>query len=202
VTDPGKVAPPAVGRATHPHHWAVSWLPDNADPARPLMTLATVDGTGAPAARTVLLSEVTDDGFVFHTDSRSRKVQDLAADPRVCLTLVFPAVFRQLVVQGAADPQDPTVSRAAYGRRSAYLRHLAWLNGPELARLSDDERRDRWTRAVAETPDGPVDPPPHWTGYRVTPTRYTFWEGGLDLPSRRTEYRRSEQGWTVDYLPG
>ncbi len=94
------------------------------------------------------------------------------------------------------------MSRAAYGRRSAYLRHLAWLNDAELARLSLEDRRARWAEAVAAAPAGPPDPPPSWVGYEVTPTRYVFWEGGTERVSRRTEFRRTDDTWTVDYLPG
>jgi pyridoxamine 5'-phosphate oxidase len=166
------------------------------------MTLATLDLAGGPAARTVLLSEVTATGFAFHTDSRSHKAAELAADPRVCLTLVISEDSHQLVVHGIASAQEPTVTRAAYGRRSAYLRHLAWLNDAELARLTDAERLARWSEAVAAAPDGPVDPPPTWVGFEVTPTRYVFWEGGTDRASRRTEFRQTPTGWTVDHLPG
>ena len=166
------------------------------------MTLATVDADGGPDARTVLLSELTTSGFVFHTDAGSRKAAELAADPRVCLTLVVPEQFHQLVVHGVAAAQDPAASRDAYGRRSAYLRHLAWLNDATLAGLPDEERRARWSEAVSADPDGPTDPPPSWVGYEVTPTRYVFWEGGTELASRRTEFRRAADGWTLEYLPG
>jgi pyridoxamine 5'-phosphate oxidase len=201
--EPVESPPPTLAEPVEgPHDWARSWLPDNDDPARPLMTLATIDVGGAPSARTVLLSEVTATGFAFHTDSRSHKAAELAADPRVCLTVVLPEDSHQIVVQGVASPQEPSVSRAAYGRRSAYLRHLAWLNDAELARLGDEERLARWTEAVAGAPDGPTDPPPTWMGFEVVPTRYVFWEGGTELASRRTEFRRTRDGWEIDHLPG
>lgn len=185
-----------------PLTWARSWLPANDEAARPLMTLSTVDREGGPAARTVLLSEVTDTGFAFHTDGRSEKVTELKADPRVCLTLVFLDLFRQIVVGGIAKPQDDLRSRAAFGRRSAYLRQLAWLNEPELAQLSTEERRQRWADAAAALPEGPLQPPPTWVGYEVLPTRYKFWEGGTDVPGRRTQFRQTDGGWDISYLPG
>lgn len=185
-----------------PHALARSWLPGNEDEARPLLTLATVDAEGAPVARTLLLSEVTESGFAFHTDARSAKAAELAADPRVCLVLLLPEQARQLVVQGRAVRQSAERSTAAYGRRSAYLRHLAWLNDVELAGLDDDARRARWAAAVAELPDGRPEPPETWVGYDVTPTRYVFWEGGTELASRRTEYRLVGGAWAVRHLPG
>jgi len=193
---------PAPVTVPDPEVWARSWLPANDDPVRPLMTLATVDPEGAPAARTVLLSEVSPNGYVFHTDARSAKVAHLGREPRVSLVLGFPDRFQQLVVQGVSRALSAAECAAAYGRRSAYLKHLAWLNDSSFAALSLDERRQRWDEAVAAQPEGPVEPPETWVGFEVTPTRLVFWEGGTELASRRTEFRRSGDGWDVAYLAG
>lgn len=187
---------------TDPHEWARSWLPVNDDPIRPLITLATVGLDGVPNARTVLLSSISPTGFRMHTDVRSAKAVELAADPRVCLVLAFPERAQQVVVQGTAVVESQAESLAAWGRRSVYLRQLAWLNDADHAQLPVEERRGQWAAAVAAQPEGPVDPPVTWVGYEVVPHRYVFWEGGTDLASRRTEFRRNEDGWAVDYLPG
>lgn len=185
-----------------PHGWARSWLPADDDPLRPLMTLATVDADGAPDARTVLLSEVSETGFAFHTDASSVKVAQLVADPRVCLVVPLPERGQQLVLQGSATVQPPDRSRAAYARRSAYLRQLAWTNDHELATLPLEERRRRWAVAVAAQPHGPVTPPPRWIGFDVVAHRYVFWQGGTDLASHRTEFRRVDGRWLVRQLAG
>ena len=69
--------------------WQVlqAWLPTNEDPDRPVMTLATVDRSGTPDARSVLLSELDRDGFFFHTDAGSRKVAQLGDIPDVALVI-------------------------------------------------------------------------------------------------------------------
>lgn len=185
-----------------PHTWARSWLPPDDDPARPLMTLATLGLDGCPSARTVLLSSVSDAGFRSHTDARSTKAAELAADGRVSLVLAFPDRAQQLVMQGRAVRETAAESVAAFGRRSAYLRQLAWVNDPDHARLPAGERQQAWATAVAQTPDGPLEPPTTWAGYEVVPHRYVFWEGSPDAASRRTEFVRAGDGWSVDYLPG
>ncbi|SDT33811.1 pyridoxamine 5'-phosphate oxidase [Friedmanniella luteola] len=166
------------------------------------MTLATLGLDGGPSARTVLLSAVSEVGFRFHTDARSTKARELAADDRVSLVIVLPERAQQLVVQGRAVPEAADESREAFGRRSAYLRHLAWVNDAEHARLPDEERQQAWAVAVAETPDGPLDPPGTWCGYEVVPHRYVFWEGRADGASHRTAFVRTAGGWSVDHLPG
>jgi pyridoxamine 5'-phosphate oxidase len=178
------------------------WLPPNSEPLRPLMTLSTVDGTGYPDARSVLLSEVDDQGLYFHTDAGSRKVTQLWETPRACLTLVLPESARQLVVQGDVEPAPADELARAYAARSRYLQVLAWTNTSEAASLPPGERRDRWQRFEVEHPAGSLRPPPTWAGFLVRPARITFWQGDSAGPSTRTEYRRTASGWERHVLPG
>lgn len=170
------------------------WLPRNDDPARPLMTLSTA----VPDARTVLLSEFDDEGLYFHTDSRSRKVGQLAHDPRVALTILFPA--RQLVVLGTAEIAPAVEQGRAYSARSPYLKQLAWQNTTEFAELPLERRRELWA-AFAGDPRVQL-PPETWIGYVVRPHRLTFWEGDPDAASRRTEFTLEDGMWEESYLPG
>lgn len=172
------------------------WLPANADPERPQMILSTVR-EGVPDARTVLLSEWDDDGLYFHTDSRSRKVTDIAENPAVALTFLWPGFTRQLVVQGQASIASERELAAAFAARSPYLKQLAWLNSPEFAQRPLEERVEKWAAFVL------TDRAPNtWTGFVVAPTRLTFWESNPDTASRRTEYTLVGERWESSYLPG
>jgi pyridoxamine 5'-phosphate oxidase len=177
------------------------WLPSNEDPDRPQLTLSTVTPDGRADARTVLLSEFDRDGFYFHTDSRSRKAAQLAANPAVALTWLWPGFTRQLVVQGTARPAPPGELAGAYRRRSPYLQQLAWLNTAGFALLPRAERVARWAEQAAAHPDGFAQPPT-WAGYLVRPVRLTFWRGDPEAASRRTEFRAGPGGWQVSHRPG
>jgi pyridoxamine 5'-phosphate oxidase len=178
------------------------WLPDNDDPSRPLITLATVDTEGRPDARNVLLSEYSPGGFSFHTDSRSRKVADLAANPSAAFAIAWPAELRQLSVQGVVERASSEEERAAYARRSRYLQLLAWLNSPEFALLPLADRERAWAEFEAEHPEGSLEPPPTWLGFLLRPTRVTFWRGTPTTASRREAYTLSEGDWQRQILPG
>lgn len=185
------------------------WLPANDDPARPTMTLATAGADGQPDARTVLLSEFDDEGFFFHVDSRSRKVRQLAENPRVALMLHLPADLHQLTVQGAVSLAAPDELQRAFQARSPYLQQLAWQNTVEFAGLPLTDRLASWRTFLHDHDDG-FGQPPTWTGYVVRPTRLTFWVGNPDTASRRTEYARpsadspgaGDPAWTVTLLAG
>ncbi len=172
------------------------WLPSNSDIDRPQMILSTVSPAG-PDARTVLLTEFDDDGLYFHTDSRSRKVADIAANPAVALTFLWPNFTRQLVVQGVASVAPADEQTAAFARRSPYLKQLAWQNSPEFAQLDLGERVSEW--AAFEVP---AEAPPTWIGFVVRPTRLTFWQSNPDAASRRDEYTLVDDAWTLAHLPG
>jgi pyridoxamine 5'-phosphate oxidase len=176
-------------------------LPANDDPDRPQITLSTVDASGAPDARTVLLSEFDRSGLYFHTDARSRKAADIAGCPTVAITVLWPGFTRQLVVQGVAEVAPAAEIAAAYRSRSPYLQQLAWQNSQDFAQLPLDERRARWGAFLLEH-SGSYTQPESWIGYLVRPTRLTFWGSNPDAASRRTEYRLSGGAWGVSFLPG
>ena len=176
------------------------WLPPNDDPDRPRMTLSTVTAEGTADARTLLLTAFDATGFYFHTDTRSRKVAQLAANPAVALTLAWD-FRRQLVVLGSAELAPASEIAEAYRARSAYLQQLAWLNTAEFAQLPLDERQRRWRSFADARPDGYAQPPT-WTGYLVRPRRVTFWHGDPDASSLRVEYAATDAGWRLSRLPG
>lgn len=178
------------------------WLPEATDERRPLMTLSTIGAEGYPDSRNVLLSEFDGETLTFHTDARSRKANELAANPRVSLTFVWAEYGRQLTVVGDAEPAPSEEAAAAFASCSRYLQLLAWANTDELARLDVGARRAAWAAFAEEHPDGTLEAPPTWMGFRVTPRRITFWRGDLDGPSNRVEYTRSGDGWNVERLPG
>lgn len=195
LADPDRVEPDALALLAR-------WLPENEGELRPLMTLSSIGVDGYPAARSVLLSRFDGQCLHFHTDAGSRKAAELAADPRVALTLAWPEVGRQLVVQGDASPVPAEDAAEVYAARSRYLQLLAWANDAGTARLPLAERRARWSALQAAHPEGTLSPPPSWIGYRVTPRRILFWRGDPEGPSNRTEYLRNGTGWTVSRLPG
>jgi pyridoxamine 5'-phosphate oxidase len=186
------------------------WLPSNEDPARPVMTVATVDESGAPDSRTQLLTAWDASGFYMHSDSRARKIAQLARDPRVSLTMHLSADGHQITAQGVASVADPDELDWAFAQRSPYLQQLAWQNTVEFASLPRLDRVKAWEDFQADHPEG-FTAPPTWTGYLVRPSRLTFWVGSAVTASRRVEYSRpssalaealSDSTWTVTQLAG
>ena len=183
--------------AADPWLLLAAWLPGNAEPDRPQVTLSTVSPSDRADARTVLLTEWDELGFYFHTDSRSRKATDIARNSAVALTFLWPSFTRQLTVQGDASIAPRAELDAAYAARSPYLQQLAWQNSAEFAVLPHETRRAEW--GSFELPHGP---PASWTGYLVRPLRMTFWSSDPEAASRREEFTLEGGIWHRGYLPG
>jgi pyridoxamine 5'-phosphate oxidase len=182
---------------------AADWLPSPDSGVTPTMTLSTTGLDGYPSARTVLLSRFDGERVHFHTDSRSRKAAELAADPRATVTVLLPEHARQLVVTGDVAPVTDDEARVAWAARTRYLQVLAWLNDHDLAAEPEDVRRQRWAAFVAAHGEAELEPPDTWTGFALTPVRLLFWQGDVDGPSnRRAWVRGAGGGWSLEHWPG
>lgn len=178
-----------------------AWLAHCDGDITPLMTLATIGPDGYPNSRHVLLSRCDEAGRIaFHTDARSRKAAELAANPRASVAVVWPGMARQLVVTGDVAVQGEPERPDAFARRSRYLQLLAWLNEQGLADARAEVRRGRWAAFDAAHPD--LEPPETWVGYALTPRRIAFWRGATDGPSNRVLCSRTATGWRIERRPG
>ena len=164
------------------------------------MTLATCTPDGAPSARIVLLKGRDARGFVFYTNTLSRKGAELAANRRAALLFHWKSRERQVRIEGTVEAVTPAEADAYYATRPRVSRLGAWasLQSRDLpARAVLEQRLDE---ADARYPGEDIPRPSHWSGYRVLPGRFEFWQA---MPFRlhdRTIYVKDGAGWAVNKL--
>jgi pyridoxamine 5'-phosphate oxidase len=165
------------------------------------MALATVDATGQPSVRMVLLKGHDARGFVFYTNRESRKAQDLGEGSKAALLFHWKSLRRQIRIEGPVSRVTDAESDAYFASRHRDSQLGAWASDQSrpLDRRETFEARFEEVRARFE--GGEVPRPPHWGGYRVTPQRIEFW---LDrehrLHERRVFIRTGEGGWDEGLL--
>jgi pyridoxamine 5'-phosphate oxidase len=177
------------------------------------MCVATVAADGAPSARMVLLKQVDRRGFAFYTNYRSRKGEELQADPRAALVWRWFPLERQVRVTGAAEVVSAAESDAYFATRPRGAQIGAWAS-PQSHVLSGREAlEDLVAEVTTRFGDRPIPRPPWWGGMRVVPDTVEFWQGRASRLHDRLCYRRSARargdtgdvggdgtGWTVERL--
>jgi pyridoxamine 5'-phosphate oxidase len=165
------------------------------------MALATVDASGQPAVRMVLLKGHGPDGFVFYTNQQSRKADAIAANPRVALLFHWKSLRRQIRIEGPIGPVNGAEADAYFASRSRDSQLGAWAS--DQSRPLDDRAtfEARFEEMKARFDGGDVPRPPHWSGYRVAPARLEFWQDRAHrLHERRLFTRDDRGGWNEGLL--
>ena len=155
------------------------------------MALATADAGGAPDVRMVLLKDVSDGGFVFYTNTESRKGGQLAQNAQAALCFHWKSVNRQVRVRGGVAPVSAAEADAYFASRARDSRLGAWASDQSRPMEGRFDLQTRVARYAAKFGVGDIPRPPHWSGYRVTPLRMEFWrERAFRLHDRRVFERR------------
>jgi pyridoxamine 5'-phosphate oxidase len=163
------------------------------------MTLATCDANARPSARIVLLKDYDHRGFVFFTNYESQKGHDLAANNRAALLFFWPALERQIRIQGRVETVSAKDSEMYFKSRPLGARIGAWASKQSEVLSSRTELEARVSAFEAEFGDNPPRPP-HWGGYRVAPQVMEFWQGRESRLHDRIQYRLSRGEWTIERL--
>lgn len=165
------------------------------------MTLATADPTGRPYARVVLLKECDAGGFVFYTNYRSDKGQQLAASPHAALVFLWLELERQVRVEGTVSKTSPAESEAYFRARPRESRLGALASRQSQVVASRRLLDERFQILEAQYPDDNIPMPHHWGGYRVRPDMLEFWQGRHGRMHDRLRYRRrADGGWLLERL--
>lgn len=190
--------------AADPFDLTRAWMKDAAqtEPADPdAIALASVDPTGMPNVRIVLLREIETDGFVFYTNYNSAKAQEIFSSGSAAFVLHWKTLGRQVRVRGRAEREDGDQADAYYNARPLDSRLGAWASHQSAPLVSREALIEGVEDARRKWGDAPPRPD-HWGGIRVRPETFEFWADGTYRLHDREVWRRDsvQSGWTHQRL--
>lgn len=159
------------------------------------MVLSTVDASGHPDARVVLLKGIEDNAFIFYTNYNSAKGREIATNPHVALTFYWSKMVRQVRVRG-------TITRVSDAMSDAYFKARPFMSQlSAIASLQSEVIADRQGLAdacdvlAARYRDQPIPRPDYWGGYAVVPVEVEFWQGRDNRLHDRIRYVFADEQW-------
>lgn len=194
---------PSWTEATNPFALFDAWFSDAAatEPDVPnAMQLATVGPAGQPTLRTVLLKGITSEGLSFYTNLDSRKARDLAANSKAAALFHWKTAKRQIQARGPVVRLGEADADKYWSTRPRGSQIASWASVQSRPLPS----REAYDGAVAEISvrfDGADVPrPPFWSGYRLEPEAFEFWEDGEYRMHTRLEFTRDRCAWSKTLL--
>jgi pyridoxamine 5'-phosphate oxidase len=166
------------------------------------MALATVDGAGMPDVRVVLLKDMDEAGFVFYTNLKSAKGEELLSSGKAALNFHWKSLRRQVRVRGLVAQVSDAEADEYFASRPRGSQLGAWASNQSHPMASRETLIGDAAALDKKYEGADVPRPPHWSGFRVTPLTIEFWINREFRLHDRRVFRRSgpDAPWSTTRL--
>ena len=163
------------------------------------MTLSTILNN-QPSSRVVLLKSHDEKGFVFYTNSNSKKGKSINENNNIALNFHWKTQNRQVRIEGQAKIVSSEVADSYFNSRPRGSQIGAWSSNQSEELISRSELIDKIKKSETKYADQNIPRPLHWNGYLVKPKLIEFWQ---EMPFRihdRVLYTLLNNNWEIKKL--
>ena len=164
------------------------------------MIISTVNRTGIPSVRTVLLKSYDNRGFVFFTNYESKKGRDLGENPNTAILFLWKEIGRQVRISGSVVKTMQNESELYFQSRPIESRLGAWASKQSNVLPSRENLIENYEKYRKQFEGKEIPLPPHWGGYRVIPEEFEFWQGRENRLHDRICYIKKGKDWHISRL--
>lgn len=164
------------------------------------MILGTADTNGQVYQRTVLLKAFDQQGFVFYTNYKSRKAQQIKENPNVSLLFPWYGLERQVSITGVVEKVSSSESLKYFLSRPKGSQLGAWVSHQSQVITSRSILEMKMQEMKEKFKHGEIPLPDFWGGYRVIPNTIEFWQGRPSRLHDRLLFSRENNDWQVKRL--
>lgn len=165
-----------------------------------MVSLATATPNGKPSIRIVLLKGFDEKGFVFYTNMGSHKAQEMQQNPFVALCFYWPEIDKQVRIEGHVEKVTNEEADNYFLTRTRESRIGSWASKQSQFLTDEKELDERFKKYEQQFVDKEVNRPEFWSGFRVLPDYFEFWERGKHRLHKRTCFNKEQQQWKVEHL--
>ena len=174
---------------------------NEAEPIPNAMSLATVNHSGVPMMRTVLLKLFDDNGFVFFTNYKSRKAEQISENPNVAVLFNWVALERQVSINGVAEKVERSESLKYFMGRPRGSQLGAWVSDQHSVLSSRKILEMKLDEIKRKFGENEIPLPEFWGGFRIKPKRFEFWQGRPNRLHDRFLYSKiDDESWKLERL--
>ena len=164
------------------------------------MALATSSAVGAPSVRVVLCRGIDEHGLRFFTNYESRKGVEIAENPRAAAAFHWPALGRQLRVEGGVERLPEAESNAYFASRPRAHQLSARVSPQSRPIASFEELEQRAALEAKNAGTDEISRPPSWGGYRLVARAVEFWVQGPGRLHQRIFFELNSGVWIWQHL--
>ena len=164
------------------------------------MNLASVNASGQPSSRMVLLKSLSDAGLVFFTDYEGKKGQEIINNKKVALNFWWAKTNKQIHIEGNCQKVTQEESDEYFQLRPRLSQISATASHQSMEIESYESLVEAVEKIQSSNEGKKLERPERWGGFILKPERIEFWVDQKNRLHKRKLYKLEDEQWKISLL--